>query len=524
MSIFTQIELQKPRSNVFDLSHDRKYSGKMGPLYPCLVMDLVPGDQVTIKGSTMIRFAPLIAPIMHRVNLYTHYFFVPNRIIWPNWEDFITGGRLGTDTTVAPFIVETDPADGSLFDFMGVGQVANPSGDINISAIPFAAYQYIFKDYYQDQNLSGVAAVVEAGLLDGDNTNASWTNIRSRAWSKDYFTSALPWTQRGAEATIPLGTTAPIGFDLQGGDLIYRSDASTFPATGFPNLDVDAGVGNAVGPSVVDDGGGNYTEVTWDNHQSLYADLSSATAATIIDLRNAFKLQEWLEKNARGGARYTESILSHFGVKSSDARLQRPEFIGGMKTVVTISEVLQTSETLATPNTPQGTMAGHGLGVGSTGFLKYFAEEHGYIIGIQSVLPVPAYQQGLPRHLTRFDKFDYYWPSFAHIGEQAILNQELYLDGTDGENEEIFGYAPRYSEYKYIPSSVHGDFRSSLDFWHLGRIFSTRPALNNTFVTVVPDDATRIFAVQDGTDYLWIHHFNQIKARRRMPYFGNPRM
>ncbi len=242
-----------------------------------------------------------------------------------------------------------------------------------------------------------------------------------------------------------------------------------------------------------------------------------ATTATIIDLRNAFKLQEWLEKNARGGSRYIESIKSHFDVNSSDGRLQRPQYLGGGKSPVAISEVLQTSAAAAQP-TPQGNMAGHGIAVGANNSFSYRSEEHGYIIGIMSILPRTTYQQGIPKHFLKFDKFDYYWPEFAHIGEQPIINKELYYSGTS-EDDAVFGYTPRYAEYKFMNSSVHGTFRSSLDFWHMGRIFASRPSLNNSFVE--SDPTNRVFAVLSG-EKVYAHVFHRIKASRKMPFFGNP--
>lgn len=254
----------------------------------------------------------------------------------------------------------------------------------------------------------------------------------------------------------------------------------------------------------------------------LYVD-ASVDAATINDLRRAFRLQEWLEKMARGGSRYIEQILVHFGVKSSDARLQRPEFLGGSKLPVIVSEVLQTAQDISSvdDSTPLGTMAGHGLSAGRGNNISYYAEEHGYIFGIMSVTPLTAYQQGLHRHWTRRSYLDYAWPSFAHIGEQEVLNKELYFDSSDDKNDETFGYVPRYSEYKYMASRVAGDFRENLAFWHLGRIFESRPALNTEFIECNP--RKDIFAVQDNdTQSLWSHVYHSIRVTRRLPKYGTP--
>ena len=249
-------------------------------------------------------------------------------------------------------------------------------------------------------------------------------------------------------------------------------------------------------------------------------DLSKATftAATINELRRAFQLQKWLERNARSGSRYTEVLRAHFGVKSSDARLQRPEYLGGGRQKVSISEVLQTSET--SENSPQGEMAGHGISIGNTNRFKAFFEEHGYVMGIMSVLPRTAYQQGIPKHLQKFDRFDYYWREFAHIGEQEIKYSEIMVRNTSQGNNATFGYAPRYAEYKYIPSTVHGDMKDTLRAWHLGRYFETVPALNASFVKA--DPSTRIFNVQGNYHHLWAHIYNNVKAIRPMPVFGEP--
>ena len=270
--------------------------------------------------------------------------------------------------------------------------------------------------------------------------------------------------------------------------------------------------------------GGPNSDLFLDLSQSHFADLSQATAATINDLRSAIRLQEWLEKNARGGSRYIESILSHFGVRSSDARLQRPEFLGGGQVPINVSEVLQTSASeLATggvkPSTPQGTMAGHGISVGQNNRVSYRCEEHGYIVGILSVMPKTAYQQGVPKKFLRKDKFDYYWPEFAHLGEQAIQNQEIFIDSDPDELEKTFGYIPRYAEYKYENDTVHGEMRDTLKFWHLGRIFDNQPQLNAEFIECDPSD--RIFAVLEQEHfYAIINH--SVRAKRLMPYFGTP--
>jgi len=472
----------------------------------------------------------MLAPIMHRANVYTHYFFVPTRLVWDKWEDFITGGLDGLQEPAFPVLQSSSDIEvkiGSLADYLGL-----PDGDHKsdtVSAVPFAMYNKIYNDYYMDENLS---VPLTTDLNSGSNNYSVYWTLQNRAWQHDYFTSALPWTQKGPEATIPLGITAPLlygdysGSDPADEDYTYlRKPQSTGGVTwdNFSNY-------------LRTDGDGAWAETNSPTTPSQYmnpdvththvADLKDASAASINELRRAFRLQEWLERNARGGSRYIEVILAHFGVQSSDARLQRPEFLGGSATPMSISEVLQTSNTANAPTTddetPQGNMAGHGVSVGSSNRVVYKCEEHGYIIGIMSVMPKSAYQQGVPKHFLKFDKFDYFWPSFANIGEQPIVNKELYNDIADGKNDDTFGYTPRYAEYKYIPSSVHGEMRKSLNFWHMGRIFGTRPDLNQDFVEMDSDEVSRIFAVEDDSEDVYVYLHNHIKARRPMPYFGTP--
>jgi len=497
-NLFNSIKLTKPQKNSFDLSHDVKLSTKMGQLTPILTLECVPGDKFTLGCESLVRFAPLIAPVMHRMDVSMHYFFVPNRILWSNWEKFITDANSGV---VAPFLPMNTLAGGwtpeiqNYFDYLGVPPRPNGSSAQNINALPSAAYQCIYNEYYRDQNLQ---TPVNYKLVDGsNNANADLFFMRNRAWEHDYFTSSLPFAQKGAAVDIPIG--------LVEGDLpVYLNSASGTSLNGTPS-------------SVNVAAQGGRTDVPAD---SLYADTSNAEIepTTINDLRRAFRLQEWLEKNARGGTRYIESILSHFGVRSSDARLQRPEYITGVKTPVVISEVLNT--TGEDGGLPQGNMAGHALSISSGKSGSYYCEEHGYIIGIMSVMPKTAYQQGIPKTFLKNDTLDYYFPSFANIGEQPVTNNEIYAYTSTAN--DTFGYVPRYAEYKYMPSRVAGEFRTTLDYWHLGRIFATQPALNSAFIECKPEDTTRIFAVEDGTDPLYCHVYNKIQAVRPMPKYGTP--
>lgn len=508
----------KAKRNVFDLSHERKFSCNPGDLIPVLCEEVVPGDSWSVNTESLVRMAPLISPLMHRVDVFIHYFFVPNRIIWDDWQDFITGGEDGNDSSVMPYFSLTDFSahqKGSLSDYLGVNFAAS-SGNCNVSVLPYRAYQLIFNEYYRDQNLQDKVIVNKTGGQVINPEYGELIQLRKRNWEKDYFTSCLPDTQKGGEVLLPLGNEVDVKYRPNSPESkVYVAGTGSDPASGSLDISNDATDKN------LEDSGN--LSVNIDNSESLYVDLQEATAASINDLRRASRLQEWLERNMRGGSRYIESILSHFGVKSSDARLQRPEYLGGGRSPIVISEVMQTSgspsETGYT-NTPLGEMAGHGISAGNTNRFKRFFEEHGFVFGIMSVMPKTAYQQGLRRHFTRFDKFDYYWPEFAHLGEQAVLNRELYNDGT-AAGDDTFGYQSRYAEYKYVPSSVHGDFKDNLDFWHWGRKFSSAPALNSDFISY--DDDRRIFAVTEtDNDVLWCQLYHSIRAKRKMPVFGTP--
>ncbi|MEM1832095.1 MAG: major capsid protein [Desulfurococcaceae archaeon] len=518
MKIFDKISINKPRKSVFDLSHERKFSMNMGDLVPVLCQEVIPGDKFRINMEQLVRFMPMIAPMMHRVNVYTHFFFVPNRLVWNDWEKFITGGDKGIDTPVFPTFsngvavnslkAATEFKYGSLLDYMGfpIKQIQDSTlttevPKIEISQLPFRAYQLIYNEYYRDQNLE---TSIDIPKTSGSNTwqlnsHRPLLQLRKRAWEKDYFTSALPYAQKGAELTFPISGTAEVEFDHSGGSnapIGVNSDGTGKISLSTPSVSVTG---------------------------ELVADLSGADTSTINELRQAFQIQKWLERNARGGTRYIEQILSHFGVKSSDARLQRPEYLGGGKTPVTVSEVLQMSATDET--SPQGTMAGHGVSVGNSNQFSRYFEEHGMIIGIMSVLPRTAYMQGLPRYMTKTDRYDFYWPEFAHLGEQAVKKQELFWNPASQQyNESDFGYQPRYSEYRYIPDTVHGEFANTLKFWHMAREFSqsTPPALNSDFVQCKGDSLTRPFAVQDASQKLLVQTYCNIKAIRPIPKYGNP--
>ena len=507
-NIFNSVQLEKPKKNVFDLSHDVKMSMKMGQLTPVLVTECVPGDSFQIGCDSLIRFAPMIAPVMHRMDVSVHYFFVPNRLTWANWEKYIVDANTAH---VLPFLDSGNltPSNEANWtsnlpkfaDYMGVPSPSNGSTAVQINALPFAAYQAIYNEYYRDENL---VSEIDYQLDDGANGNSwakmnKWFAIRNRAWEHDYFTASLPFAQKGTAVDIPIGVLDS-DVAVTWNSLENAHTQVTYDGTNSQTIGSTAGLNTTGTPELIAKTGDLGIEST-----------------TINDLRRAFRLQEWLEKNARGGTRYIENILMHFGVRSSDKRLQRPEYITGLKTPVIISEVLNTS---ATAEEAQGNMAGHGVAVSTGKYGNYFCEEHGYIIGIMSVMPQPAYQQGIPKTYLKSDPLDFFWPSFAHIGEQPVTNNELYAYTATAD--DTFGYVPRYAEYKYQASRVAGDFRTVLDYWHLGRIFATQPALNDTFIECTPDQCERIFAVQDGEDNLYCQIMHKIKAVRPMPKFGTP--
>jgi hypothetical protein len=438
-----------------------------------------------------------------------HYFFVPNRILWPNWENFITNTPLEQTglLPVAPYITmypdNSRNEIGTLADYMGIPYNLDTNindNELQVSALPFAAYQCIYNEYYRDQNLvDPVVYKLGDGDVDTTGNTADLLALRKRAWEHDYFTACLPFAQKGAPVDIPLGQ---VQFNPNGETPQIRSTV-----TG--NLSATGDLLSTSGNFTVDQVGSN----AYDPNGTLQVE-----PTTINDLRRAFKLQEWLEKAARGGSRYIEWIKVMFGVNSSDKRLQRPEYITGTKSPVVISEVLNTAGIEG--ELPQGNMSGHAVSVSNGEYGSYYCEEHGFIIGIMSVMPKPAYLQGLDRFWSRLtDPTQYYFSSFANIGEQEVLNKEIYA--YNAEQELTFGYIPRYAEYRYQPNRVCSNFRTDLKDWHQARIFDQAPALNQIFIQCDPDK--RIFAVTDpGVNSLYAQVYNKIMSTRPIPKYGTP--
>nr|QJB18828.1 MAG: major capsid protein [Microvirus sp.] len=493
-NIFDSVSSVQPGRSVFDLSYDKKLTCDMGELIPVMCDEMVPGDKFDIGNQIVVRFQPLVAPILHEINAFVHYFFVPYRILWNLWEDFITGGETGADASVLPRWNPTNTAVGSLWDYLGF-----PTGIVPTDALPLdfvrSAYNRIYNEFYRDENL--ITEVAATGEV-----------ILKRAWEKDYFTSSLPWQQKGTAPALPISGMSSAVFNAG----IFTAGASAPTATftvdadtssdAYIHLSGDSAIARANAKAALD---------------RNTVDLSSATTFNVADLRLAFQIQKWMERNARAGSRYTEFLKAHFGVSPRDDRLQRPEYVGGSKSGVIVSEVLQTSKTES--GAPQGNLAGHGLVADSTYVGSYHAKEYGLMMGIMSIMPRSAYSQGIDRQWLRRTKYDFYSPEFANLSEQAIERAELYASAVGAENRTIFGYQGRYDEMRVKRNMVVGKMRSTFNYWHLGREFGSAPLLNQSFIECAP--SKRIFAVQTEPGLI-VDVENRIKAIRPLPYASEP--
>lgn len=539
--------LKRPKRNKFDLSRVNKLTCEAGEIIPFFLEECLPDDSFKLATANRIRLAPQVLPLMHQIDVSMYWFFVPCRILWPNWEEFITGGKDGTSEPIIPYYnfgqgtssYRKTSGVGFLSDYLGIP--TNASGTVphsitpqSYNFMPFAAYVKIYNDYFRDENftselpfelsdgfqdITGVTSGSPSSCIDSIYAGSSPTNLVAHpwqriyggcflaSWKKEYFTSALPNTQRGPIVNIPLGDTAPVVFGPAGESIsVYNRSIGTVnqnPTTGEQIYD-----GALIG-----------TQSTGQK-RPLQADLSEATNTNIIELRRAFRIQEFLERMNAGGSRLTEMIYSMFGVKSPDARLQRAEFIGASHNPVLVDAVYQTSA--SQNNSPLADFAGKAISVGGQKPISYYCKEHGYIMGLMVIRPRPEYQNITRRHWLHglTGKFDYFWPILANIGDQAILNRELYAG--DGATIMSFGYTPRYQEYRFAPSETHGEMQTTLKYFHMNRIFTSQPVLNQQFMNCNP--RTDMFAVTDGevSHHYWCEILIGCQAKRPIPKFGTP--
>lgn len=509
--LFSQIPRADIQRSSFNRSHGYKTTLDSGYLVPFFVDEVLPGDTFNLKATLFGRLSTPIVPFMDNMYLETFFFFVPNRLVWDNWQKFNGEQKNPGDST--DFLIPTLEAGahevGSIADYFGI-----PTGVQleKINALPFRAYNLIYNEWFRDENLQDS---LEVPTGDGPDPINKYSLVR-RGKRHDYFTSCLPWPQKGPGVELPLGATANLNGTLSvpGGSYALSVNTDGNSLSHNPNWTWQSG--SSVNPTITVP-----TNRIDMSKSGVTVDLSSATAITINSLRQAFQLQKLYERDARGGTRYTEILRAHFGVISPDARLQRPEYLGGSSTRININPVQQTSATDTT--SPQGNLAAYGvLGDKVNGFTKSFVE-HGYIIGLVNVRADLTYQQGLNKMWSRQTRFDYYWPALAHLGEQAVLNKEIYAQGTADDNK-VFGYQERWAEYRYFPSQITGKFRStyaqSLDVWHLAQEFAELPKLNAEFIVDNPPIA-RVLAVQNEPQILLDCYFS-LNCVRPMPIYSVP--
>ena len=505
----------------FNLSNFHNCTFKMGYLYPVNLMEVLPGDSIQLSTSVFLRLAPMVVPVMHPVYLHLSNFFFPSRILWSGFEDFITGGPDGTDTSVLPTITlnATNSPVGNLADAFGIPvQMLSGSNAFTVNALPFIAYYMVWNEYFRDQDLN---EAIDLSTITG--TPSSLSLLRP-SWAKDYFTTARPWPQKGPDVSVPVNLTAAGEPSISATTTISPSGVPTFQRN-YGNVvpgslrytTVDGGP--IINKSTLQD------SVTWldpalaaqttINYSSGNPELGSVN---INDLREAFALQRFEEHRSMFGSRY-EDLLRYLGVRPQDARLQLPEYLGGFSAPVQFSEVLQTSSDA--DRSGVGDMYGHGIGATKGRRIRRFIPEHGYIMSLLTVRPIPVYSQGLERLWSKENRFDFWQKEYEHIGQQEIRNSEVYADGDTAQDKATFGYQNRYDEYRRGVNIITGEFRTNQDYWTMARIFASRPTLNGDFVSCMPTD--RIFQVNEqNSDQCYAMVKNNIIAKRLVSKNGNP--